>query len=78
MEITLKQTEIEQGIVAYLNTQGIDTTSTDISIKLIAGRKGSGHSAVVDLQPQVAQVLVPTAVQDEVDLEEKEAEPLFG
>ena len=53
MEITLKQNEIEQGIVSYLNEQGISTGGTTVTITLTAGRKGSGHSAKVEITPEM-------------------------
>ena len=52
MQITLNQSEIEKGIVAYISNAGIDTQHKEVTIKLTAGRKpNGGYTATVDITP---------------------------
>lgn len=49
MKIDLIQDEIEEALVSYITTQGIDLSQKQVAVSLTAGRGPSGFTASVDI-----------------------------
>ncbi len=53
MKIHLDIKEIETALVAYVANQGINITHKEIEVDVVAGRGANGHSATIDITPEV-------------------------
>ena len=51
MEISLKQKEIQDALIEFINNQGIDLTGKQVVVTLTAGRGANGHSAKIEIMP---------------------------
>lgn len=54
MNISLNNTEIEEALVYYIKSQGVDLSDKTINVTLIAGRGANGHSANIAIEPVVS------------------------
>ena len=50
MQITLKQSDIEQSLKDYIIKQGIRTDDKDVLIAFTAGRRGTGVTAEISIE----------------------------
>jgi hypothetical protein len=66
MLISLVQHEIETALTNHISEtmSGLDLNDYDVKIKLIAGRRGNGLRAEVDLEP-LQSVTAPTAPEND-------------
>lgn len=54
MKITLNDGEIEEALISYIGTQGIDIQDKDIEVNFTAGRKdGNGNTASIDIKAKL-------------------------
>lgn len=51
MNISLNNSEIEEALVHYIRSQGIDLADKAIGVTLVAGRGANGHSANIAIDP---------------------------
>ena len=70
MQITLKQSEIEEAIIAYVGNQGISITGKNVAVSLVAGRAPNGMSACIDISNDDE----PTTVLDISDMKPEKVE----
>lgn len=63
MLIQLKQSEIEEAIIGYINTHLMNVDDRNISIAFTAGRKDTGLTADVDIEMVKNK---PTRIQKEI------------
>lgn len=59
MQITLKQSEIEAALKAFVQSQGISLFNKSIAISFTAGRKESGISAEIDIDDVGGDAMAP-------------------
>jgi hypothetical protein len=81
LKISMDQEEIEKALTSHMGEtmSGLDLSTYDINIKLIAGRSGNGLRAEVDLVPLTAHppaasendAVTDTAAEITEDSEEK-------
>ena len=76
MNVTLNNTEINQAIVDYISSIGIDTLNKNIEVHITTSRKQGGVTAAITVEPwngdtaEVTDVTPTTAVETSVDTEE--------
>lgn len=51
MRINLDEPEIQQALVGYIENQGIDLSTKQVSVELQAGRGVNGHKAFIEILP---------------------------
>ena len=80
--LNMDQDEIEIALKNHVSHLGIDISSKDTNIKLIAGRGENGMSAIIELidKGTITEPLVikPTEEEDIVEVDPEEPGGLFG
>lgn len=68
MKIDLNQPEIEDALVSFITTQGIDLSQKKVEVSLTAGRGPNGFTASVDII-KVASTPAPNVGNEKSDFE---------
>ena len=50
MKIVLNDTEINDAIISYVGSQGINISGKDIEVEFVNGRGANGNTATVDIK----------------------------
>lgn len=77
MKLTFNSAEIEQALISFVSTQGIDLANKTVVVNMTAGRGPNGHTAELDITtkpvvdevvPIIAEPKVPEAfIEDKVE-----------
>lgn len=66
MQITLKQTEISEGLKMYVQRQGLNLAGKSVDIDFTAGRGDAGLTATL----QIEEITLPDLQQTDLDFSE--------
>ena len=76
--LNMDQSEIEVALTNHVKHLGIDISSKDTNIKLIAGRGENGMSAIIELIDKGTEVLTEPITKEEKISEPDDSGGLFG
>lgn len=62
MKLALNDSEIKRACTTFLETMGISTKGKEVTVKLIAGRSGKGHTAEVEVVESTENITTPEPV----------------
>ena len=71
MKLTFDSSEIEQALISYVSTQGIDLADKNVSVSMTAGRGPNGHTAELDITTKPTTNV--SAIPPPLSTESKEA-----
>ena len=71
MKLTFDSSEIEQALISYVSTQGIDLADKNVTVSMTAGRGPNGHTAELDITTKKETNL--SAIPTPVSTDSKEA-----
>lgn len=67
MKLTFNSQEIEQALISYVSTQGINLSDKDVTVNMTAGRGPNGHTAELDITNKaMSKSSAPTPPPSEV------------
>lgn len=79
MKLEINETEINNAIIAYVNTLGLDTTGKDVEVSIVAGRGSNGNKAEIEITEVKAQTDVKTPAPSlSTDTKTEEDDSLFS
>jgi len=72
MKLTFDSSEIEQALISYVSSQGIDLSDKNVSVSMTAGRGPNGHTAELNITHKKESNL--SAIPPPVSIDSKEAD----
>lgn len=70
MKIILENQEINEALIAYAGSQGIDISGKDITVEFTVGRGDRGNSATIDIQESNTKSSEKSCVKEEEPADE--------